>query len=88
MQTCNTPPAPHTCNHHTCTNCLQPLPTVFNHLQPPAQSALENPVWGVPGCTNFIDARTKWFDQAVGGWCRLPTQWMSQLLVGLTDLSV
>ena len=25
----------------------------------------ENPFWGVPGCTNFIDARTKWFDNAV-----------------------
>ncbi|KAG2486967.1 hypothetical protein HYH03_014340 [Edaphochlamys debaryana] len=26
---------------------------------------LENPFWGVPGAINFIDARTKWFDEAV-----------------------
>ncbi|KAG2426758.1 hypothetical protein HXX76_012815 [Chlamydomonas incerta] len=26
---------------------------------------LENPLWGVPGAVNFIDARTKWFDGAV-----------------------
>ncbi|KXZ54443.1 hypothetical protein GPECTOR_5g95 [Gonium pectorale] len=28
---------------------------------------LENPLWGVPGAVNFIDARTKWFDSAVTG---------------------
>jgi O-methyltransferase involved in polyketide biosynthesis len=26
---------------------------------------LENKRWGAPGCTNFIDARTKWFDNHV-----------------------
>lgn len=26
---------------------------------------LESPLWGVPGCINFIDARTKWLDDAV-----------------------
>ncbi|GLC44576.1 hypothetical protein PLESTB_001320900 [Pleodorina starrii] len=26
---------------------------------------LDNPLWGVPGAVNFIDARTKWFDSAV-----------------------
>lgn len=27
--------------------------------------SLENSLWGVPGCINFIDARTQWFDGAV-----------------------
>lgn len=27
--------------------------------------SLENPLWGVPGCINFIDARTRWLDDAV-----------------------
>ncbi|KAG1674927.1 hypothetical protein FOA52_014720 [Chlamydomonas sp. UWO 241] len=29
------------------------------------RSGLENRFLGVPGCINFIDARTKWFDNAV-----------------------
>ncbi|KAL6747756.1 S-adenosyl-L-methionine-dependent methyltransferase [Haematococcus lacustris] len=29
------------------------------------RSMVENSRWGVPGCTNFIDARTKWMDAAV-----------------------
>jgi hypothetical protein len=51
---------------------------------PRAQLALESRRLGVPGVVNFVDARTRWFDQAVkdatcgsagikqvGGGCRM-----------------
>ncbi|EFJ51321.1 hypothetical protein VOLCADRAFT_103570 [Volvox carteri f. nagariensis] len=40
---------------------LKHLP--FSKIQ--LKRTLDNPLWGVPGAVNFIDARTKWFDTAV-----------------------
>ena len=51
---------------HLAPHPLPPAPPLrcATSLRPP-QRTLENPLWGVPGCINFIDARTKWFDEAV-----------------------
>lgn len=42
-----------------------PTPPCSACLPACAQRTLESHLWGVPGCINFIDARTKWFDDAV-----------------------
>ncbi|GAX75847.1 hypothetical protein CEUSTIGMA_g3290.t1 [Chlamydomonas eustigma] len=41
--------------------CIRHLPWIKHQMK----AMFEHPTMGAPGCVNFIDARTKWFDCAV-----------------------